>query len=135
MKKLILICLISVGLVSLSVFTAGAKKGGEGSRQVKYEICHQQETDGDYVIISVAEPAVAAHERHGDFLLPESGICSAAEECFDLDTAPEDDYLARCEQFCGLDSFACFVADFQCSGDGEGSVCAYLPQLPCICGD
>lgn len=134
MKKLILICLISMGLVSLPALTATARKGGQGNRQVKYEICHWSDEDNEYSIISVAEPAVAGHERHGDFVLPESGDCGGTAECFDIDTPGGDGYLSLCEASCGSESSLCIIAESRCSGEYDGFICGILVRdFPCLC--
>lgn len=42
----------------------------------KVEVCHvTSAADNPFVIIKISEKAFPAHAEHGDFLLPESGVC------------------------------------------------------------
>ncbi len=49
-----------------------AQDRGRGQGQPKVGLCHHSEEEGTYHFISVAQPAVPAHERHGDVVCPTS---------------------------------------------------------------
>ena len=58
---------IFAGVIALSLMAGMALVAGSASAHIAVEICHKGRT------ISVAMPAVAAHERHGDTV----GACGA----------------------------------------------------------
>lgn len=61
----------TMGLVLVAGLGSTAMAGGP--KQEKVDICHRA---GDkFVQISVAQPAVSAHMRHGDTLPDEYGDC------------------------------------------------------------
>jgi hypothetical protein len=42
----------------------------------KIAVCHFTGSEGNpFEVISIADRAFPAHEEHGDFALPESGVC------------------------------------------------------------
>jgi len=62
---------IGTGVALLAIF------GIAFAGQEKVAICHAtSSTENPFVLIEIAAPAFAAHEAHGDFLVPESGDCS-----------------------------------------------------------
>lgn len=65
-----------------------ARNGG----QPKVDVCHQ-EGDGHYHLISVAQPAVAAHEDHGDWLVT-GEVCDGEDN--DCDGIVDDGGDALC---------------------------------------
>lgn len=91
-----------------------AKGRGRGKGQTKVGLCHQSD-EGTYHFISVGQPAVAAHERHGDVVCPAStDSCLSYTSC--------DPTTGACVAEAEEDSTPCTDAA-GASGACQGGVC------------
>ena len=87
---------------------------GRGQGQTKVGLCHQSD-EGTYHFISVGQPAVAAHERHGDVVCPAStDSCLSYTSC--------DSTTGACVAEAEEDSTPCTDAA-GASGACQGGVC------------
>ncbi len=111
----------SLAVAGVSQATAKPGKGrgkdkgrGRGKGQTKVGLCHQSD-EGTYHVISVGQPAVAAHERHGDVACPAStDPCLSYTSC--------DSTTGACLAEAAEDSTPCTDAA-GASGACQGGVC------------
>ncbi|MDQ3779734.1 MAG: hypothetical protein M3354_04180 [Chloroflexota bacterium] len=114
----------SLAVAGVSQATAKPGKGrgnakgrgrGRGQGQTKVGLCHHSEEEGTYHFISVGQPAVAAHERHGDVVCPTStDPCLSYTSC-----DPETD---ACVAVAAEDDTVC-TDSAGASGTCQGGVC------------
>ncbi len=134
MRRILYSCLISMFLITSPASIASAEKGGPSKKQLKALICHLSDEDGAFTLISVAEPAVPAHLRHGDRFSP-TGDCS---NCFNVDTSSSSNYYNSCMNSCNNEG-ACTAALNICPEDSPfkslGACGFYVKSYPCLCSD
>ncbi len=121
---------ILAGLVAGSLAVAGVRQAaaqpgkgrgnakgrgrGRGQGQTRVGLCYQSD-EGTYHFISVGQPAVAAHERHGDVVCPAStDSCLSYTSC--------DPTTGACVAEAEEDSTPCTDAA-GASGACQGGVC------------